>query len=253
VSVLLTRSLEDARELRPLLEEQGAEVLAMPAIKRVPPLDWGPADRALRSLSRFNWLAFTSRQAVQSVANRLAELGADPALTSSTRVAASGPATFAAVEKAGWRVDCFADQGGAKALADALINAGDLHGCTILLPGSDLIRPVLRDALAMAGAIVETVTVYRTIQPAPDGAALGALRSGRIGVVVLASPSAVRNLADLVDPEALRKTCLVCIGATTAAAVAERGLQTASTAQEPTAPGLLDAVLGLGEELLCRE
>src|SRR5438270_9085301 len=71
VTVLLTRALEDAQELRPLLEEHGAKVLAMPAIKRVPPRDWGPADQALRSLSGFDWLAFTSRHAVRAVAARL--------------------------------------------------------------------------------------------------------------------------------------------------------------------------------------
>jgi uroporphyrinogen-III synthase len=177
-------------------------------------------------------------------------LGLDPALSPSTRVAASGPATSRAVESAGWNVDCLANEGGAKALGEALTNCSNLDGSRVLLPGSDLMRPVLRDELTEAGAVVETVTVYRTIQPAPDGTALSALRSGRIDVVILASPSAVRNLTSLADRDVLASTCLVCIGNTTAGALSDRGLRAAATAKEPSAQGLLEAVLSLEGEFV---
>jgi uroporphyrinogen-III synthase len=248
IRVLLTRSLEDAQQLRPLLEEEGAEVVALPAIQRLPPLDWTPADDALRSLHRFDWLAFTSRHAVRGVSDRLPEIGLAAALPPDLRIAASGPASSSAVERAGWRVDCLAEAGGAQPLAGALIGIG-VTGSRILVPGSDLMRPELRNRLHEAGASVETVTVYRTIQAEPDHEALAALRNGRIDLIVLASPSAVRNLMNLVDREAVSGARLVCIGETTAHAVEERGLQVAATAHRPSPEGLLGAILSVAGEV----
>jgi uroporphyrinogen III methyltransferase / synthase len=246
VGVLLTRALEDAQQLRPLLEKEGAIVSALPAIQRVPPPDWGPVDDALRTLHRYDWLAFTSRHAVHGVSSRLSEIGVAAALPPSVKVAASGPATSGAIVAAGWRADCLAEAGGAQALAEGLAAVG-VRSSRILVPGSDLMRPALRDLLTAAGAIVETVTVYRTIPPERNSAALEGLRHGQIDIIVLASPSAVRNLMELAGREVVAKARLVCIGQTTARAVEESGLQVAATADMPSAEGLLEAVMKVAE------
>jgi uroporphyrinogen-III synthase len=109
------------------------------------------------------------------------------------------------------------------------------------------VRPALRDLLTATGAIVETVTVYRTIPPERNSAALEELRQGQIDIIVLASPSAVRNLMELAGREVVAKARLVCIGQTTARAVEERELQVASTADTPSAEGLLEAVMKVAE------
>ena len=83
--ILITRRSEQAGPLVDALSALGATVVEVPLVAREPPADGAPLDDALARLAGYGWLAFTSANAVEAVAERLARTGV--ALPSSVRVA----------------------------------------------------------------------------------------------------------------------------------------------------------------------
>ena len=69
--VLVTRPREQAAELVELLESLGAEAIEAPMIRLLPPNDYGPLDDACRDIGRFDWIVFSSANAVDSFIGRL--------------------------------------------------------------------------------------------------------------------------------------------------------------------------------------
>lgn len=243
--MLITRAVHDVRKLRRPLLRLGARVVSMPTIAIAPPEDFGPLDAALRNLERYDWIVFASRHAVAAIFTRLAVLHLPPIIPPGLRVAAVGPETAAALHRFRVHVDVQPTSASARALATALHDEVDRKW--ILLPASDIARPELRQGLEVVGGFVNEVTAYRTVLPRDvDPAPLEMLREGKIDVVALASPSALRNLVALVkDVDILRGTKLACIGATTAAEVRVYGLEPAAVATRHTLSGLVDAIVEL--------
>ena len=69
--VLVTRSREQAPELVELLELNGAEAIEAPVLRIGPPADPGPLERAAASARSFDWIVFTSTNAVASFVSRV--------------------------------------------------------------------------------------------------------------------------------------------------------------------------------------
>ena len=89
-SVVVTRPLEQARTLIDALEHHGAGVLAVPTIAIEPPDDGGARlHEAARNVSEFDWIVFTSENAV----DRLLQAVGDARHMGAARVAAIGEGT----------------------------------------------------------------------------------------------------------------------------------------------------------------
>jgi uroporphyrinogen III methyltransferase/synthase len=226
----------------------GAEVVCLPTIAIRHTTESGQVENVLNRLGTFDWIAFTSRNAVRAVFTWL-EAQHGWAL-SGVKVAAVGPAT--ADELRRWNVtpDCIPAEASGEALAAALTGIR-ISGASVLLPLGDLAGDHLQRALESAGADVTAIQVYETVPAEPtDTAALEALVAGSINVVALASPSAFRNLITIpVDGigDALRRTDLVAIGPTTEAAIRASGFVPGAVAAQHTTDGLVNAIVGLYE------
>lgn len=233
---LVTRRKEQSGGLAALLREAGAEVLEAPAIAIAPPEDARPLDAALARLGEFDWIAFTSANAVRAVAERA------PAALRWPRVASVGPATTHAIEEAlNRRADLEPAAGfRAEALAQALIAVG-VAGKRILLPLSDRARDTLEAALREAGARVERVTAYRTLAPAGAAEALRAALDRGFDLVLFASPSAIENVVALLGDGA-RGLQAGVIGPVTREAAVTAGLDVRVVAEPSTAEGLVAAL-----------
>ncbi|MBV9282724.1 MAG: uroporphyrinogen-III synthase [Chloroflexi bacterium] len=241
--VLVTRAREDSAALRSSLEELGAAVIELPTVVIEPPEDPGPLDAAVGELSACDWIVFTSRNAVRAVLPRLP----GGMLPAGLRVAAVGPSTVRELGLHGIAADCVPEEATSGALADALIGLG-VMGARVLIPAGNLARPDLGKRLRDASAEVREVVAYRTVRPRDvDPGALASLWQGAIDAVALASPSALRNLIELLEGDVgpLQATRLVCIGPTTAATVKESGLTPAAVAEEHTLDGLVRAIATL--------
>jgi uroporphyrinogen III methyltransferase/synthase len=251
--VVVTRAAEQAQELVRELESLGAEVLPLPTIAFREAEDSAALDEALRGVSQFDWILFTSRNAVKFFAKRCRALGLDPSKLQSDgpRIATVGPATAKAAREEGFRVYWIASWFRGEALARELRE--DVAGKEVLLPRSDRAADELPAALRAAGAAVRDVVAYRTVAPdASDGDALARIRNGEADVIAFASPSAFHHFVDLAGadklPDLAQRVKFAAIGPTTAGAIRETGLAVQIEAEEATSAGLARAIANYFEQ-----
>ncbi len=142
--LVVTRRPEQSGELSRALTDLGAEVVELPTIAIAPPADCGPLDDALRRLASFDWLVFTSANAVAAVRDRLAALGLAPPAPA-PRGASVGEATTAACREALPWLE-LALQPERDFRAEGLLQAFeavDVRGASMLVPLSERARDVL--------------------------------------------------------------------------------------------------------------
>ena len=237
--VLVTRAAEQAAGLSERLAALGALPVEIPTIRAVPLVDNSELDTALADLGRFDWMAFSSANAVRFVFDRLSAAGADARALHPVRVAAMGNATAAALAERGISADFIPERSDSDGFADGLARLG-VSGARILIPRSDLADRRLPDRLRRAGAVVSEITAYRTEKPESSRPALAAALDAGLDAATFASASAVSNLIALMDGDIRRLdgVAIACIGRATAAAAGELGLKVDIVAQTPSAEAL---------------
>ncbi len=151
VRVIVTRAKEQSAELIDMLEAAGAEVVAVPVIQTVPPEDKSGIDRAVASLSSYDYAVFTSVNSIKFLLLRMDEMGKGPEDLKGLRIVAVGPKTAAALGKNGLKADIIADESRAEGIVLAL-SGEDIRGKKFLYPRAEVAREVLPEALRAAGA-----------------------------------------------------------------------------------------------------
>src|SRR5579875_2597834 len=99
--VLVTRARAQAEGLMGLLRRAGASPVLFPAIAVEPAVDYTALDAALAAPTRYDWIVFTSANAVTYVERRLRVNGRDWSALSRLKVAAVGPKVAAALAERG--------------------------------------------------------------------------------------------------------------------------------------------------------
>lgn len=240
--VLVTRTRDQASQLSAALRAHGAEPVACPLIATAPPLDWNPLDAAIRNLGAYDWVVFTSANGVDGFFRRLWLAGLDARALSEVRISAIGPATAEALAARGIRADLVPDEYVAEAVAEAM---GDVRGQRVLLPRADIARPALAERLARAGARVDEVVAYRTVQP--DGLATRLREAAQnVDVITFTSSSTVRHFVAALGEEARAvadRAVVACIGPITAKTAQDFGVVPQIVAREYTVDGLVRALV----------
>jgi len=244
--IVVTRTRQQASDLRRMLDDLGAETLEAPTIELAPPEDWSAVDTTLRDLSPYDWLVLTSANGVEAVAQRLDALGLDARHLVGPRIAVIGDATAQALRsRLGIRADLMPKQFVAEALAKELIAQCPVKGKRFLLLRADIARPALHRLLADAGAKVTELTVYRTqLAPALPDHVLDALRAGEVDWVTFTSSSTARNMVTLLGRERslLDNIKIASIGPITSDTLRELELRITTEAVTSNIPGLVDAI-----------
>lgn len=254
VRVVVTRAAHQAETTVAAFEDAGARVALLPLLEVVPPEDPGPFETAVRDLSRFDWIAFTSSNAVAAVFDRLAPSGGSASLPEGVRLASVGGATSDALRERGVepaRIEVEAEESRAEGLAEALLTrlGADGDGARILLPQAADARPTLERALSAGGAVPLRVDAYaKRVPPDARERALdlfGARHPGGFGWVTFTSPSIARAFAGLWNdwPNRRRGLFAVSIGPVTSAALRELGVTPAAEAETPGDDGMVAAVV----------
>ena len=249
--VLVTRTRSQASTLSSRLAEMGAFPIEVPTIDvRLQP-DSRELTNALASAAQFDWIAFTSANAIQAVMDGLARSGRDTRALHGIKVAVIGPASAAALARYGIMANLVADTATSAGLASAMIESG-ITGSRVLLPRSDIAGSVLPDRLRSRGALVEEVVCYRTLVPESSRRLVRETLREEVDAVTFTSSSTVRNLLRLLENDVamLDSVCIACIGPVTAATAGRLGLKVDIVAQDHTVDGL---VAGLVERLGTRE
>ena len=250
--VLVTRPREQAAELVDRLEAVGAEAIEAPMIRIAPPDDYGPLDEACARINTFDWVIFSSANAVDAFFERLLGGPQDLRALRGVKLCAVGPATAERIARHGLKVDLTPAEYRAEAVVRALSDAGTVRGARVLLPHADIGREIVADELRKQGAEVTEVVAYRTVMVEPEREGeldiYRMLLERRLDVVTFTSASAVRGFVRLVGAEPaadlLRTTVVASIGPVTAEAATQYNIQTTVMPAQYTIPGLVDAIVG---------
>ena len=237
----VTRAREQAGTLSQSLHALGADVIELPTIEIRPAPDYTALDRAIASLSTYDWLLFTSTNGVRFFLDRLDASAADLRAIRG-RICAIGPATREALERFHLKVDVMAEQYVAEGLLTAL-SAHDLSGARVLIARAAVARDTLPAELTRRGAHVDVVEAYWTLPPDDLAQRATALLARQPHWITFTSSSTARNLVNAVGPNALQNVRTASIGPITSATLRELGVPVAIEATTFTVPGLIEAIL----------
>ena len=243
--IVVTRATSQAGSLRGVLASLGAEVLELPAL-RVVPLDPEPLREALDRIADYDWVVFTSQNAVAFLWESLRVARRDARWLAGRKIACVGRATAESLLARGIDADVVPDRFVAEGVLEELDERDDVRGTRVLYVAAEGARDVLPDGLTERGCRVDVVPVYRT---SADGAGAGALRdalaAGRVDAVTFASASAVRGFIDAVGADLARRAPAVSIGPVTSDAVKAAGIPLGAEATEASIDALAAATVQL--------
>jgi uroporphyrinogen III methyltransferase / synthase len=245
--VLVPRTKEQAGAVSARLRAHGAVPEEVPTIAVEPPRTPQQMERAVRGLvtGRYQWVAFTSVNAVRAVREKLEEYGLDARAFAGVKVAAVGEQTGRALAEFGIKPDLIPE---GEQSGEGLARAWQPYDSAldpinrVLLPRADIATETLVARLTELGWEAEDVTAYRTVRAAPPPAPIReAIKGGGFDAVLFTSSSTVRNLIGIAGkPHAV--TVIAVIGPQTARTAAEYGLRVDVQAPKPSATALVDAL-----------
>jgi uroporphyrinogen III methyltransferase/synthase len=229
-TVLVPRTKDQAGEMSERLTAHGALPIEVPTIAVEPPRSPAQMERAVKGLvdGRYQWVVFTSTNAVRAVWEKFGEFGLDARAFSGVKIACVGEAT--------------ADRVRAFGISPELVPSGEQSSLglldefppydsvfdpvnRVLLPRADIATETLAEGLRERGWEIEDVTAYRTVRAAPPPAATREMiKTGGFDAVCFTSSSTVRNLVGIAGKPHAR-TIVACIGPKTAETAAEFGLR----------------------------
>jgi uroporphyrinogen III methyltransferase/synthase len=252
--VLIPRTQDQAGPILPLLRRHGAVPMEVATISVEPPRTPQQIDRAIHGLvsGRYEWIGFTSVNAVRAIREKLSEYGLDARSFAGLKVAAVGESTIASLIEFGVRPDLMPQTEHTTA---ALLEDWPVYDSLtdpinrVFLPRADIATDTLVAGLAELGWEVEDVTAYRTVRAAPPAAETReAIKTGGFDAVMFTSSSTVRNLVGIAG-KPHHSTIVACIGPQTAKTAEEHGLRVDVLAETSTLPALVEALALHGESL----
>jgi uroporphyrinogen III methyltransferase / synthase len=246
-TVLVPRTKDQAGEMSDRLTSYGALPVEVPTIAVEPPRSPAQMERAVKGLvdGRFQWVVFTSTNAVRAVWEKFGEFGLDARAFSGVKIACVGEST--------------ADRVRAFGISPELVPAGEQSSLgllddfppydsifdpvnRVLLPRADIATETLAEGLRERGWEIEDVTAYRTVRAAPPPASTREMiKTGGFDAVCFTSSSTVRNLVGIAGKPHAR-TIIACIGPKTAETAAEFGLRVDVQPETAAIGPLVDAL-----------
>ncbi|MCX2927279.1 uroporphyrinogen-III synthase [Streptomyces sp. NEAU-W12] len=249
--VLVPRTKEQAASLSDQLRSYGAVPHEVPTIAVEPPRTPQQMERAVKGLvtGRYEWIAFTSVNAVKAVREKFEEYGLDARAFAGIKVAAVGEQTANALIAFGVKPDLVpsGEQSAAGLLEDwppydPVFDPID----RVFLPRADIATETLVAGLIELGWEVDDVTAYRTVRASPPPAETReAIKGGGFDAVLFTSSSTVRNLVGIAG-KPHNVTVIACIGPATAKTAEEHGLRVDVMAPEPSVHKLAEALADFG-------
>jgi len=237
--ILVTRTRQQASKLTEKLESHGAEVLEFPTIKISPPTDnFQSLDAAIKNLSDFDWIIFTSANGVEKFFDRLKFFKLDARIFYKAKVAAIGKATAEKLADCGIIADLVPAEFRAEGLIAALKDK--VAGQKILLARAEVARNILPLELENFGAEVTIANAYKTESTDAD---FSKFADKQIDLVTFTSSSTVENFVTAIGEDFLHKVKTAAIGPVTAQSLKKFGVEADIVAKEFTIEGLVKAIL----------
>jgi uroporphyrinogen III methyltransferase / synthase len=229
-TVLVPRTKDQAGEMSEKLVSHGALPIEVPTIAVEPPRSPAQMERAVKGLvdGRYQWVVFTSTNAVRAVWDKFNEFGLDARAFSGVKIACVGQSTAERVRAFGIEPELVpSGEQSSLGLLDEFPPYDDVFDPVnrVLLPRADIATETLAEGLRDRGWEIEDVTAYRTVRAAPPPAdTREMIKTGGFDAVCFTSSSTVRNLVGIAGKPHAR-TIVACIGPKTAETAAEFGLR----------------------------
>jgi uroporphyrinogen III methyltransferase/synthase len=249
--VLVPRTKEQSATLSASLRHYGGVPEEVPTISVEPPRNPQQMDKAVRGLveGRYEWIAFTSVNAVKAVREKFEDYGLDARAFSGLKIAAVGDKTAQAIAAWGLRADLVpsGEQSAAGLLEDWPEYDEQLDPINrVFLPRADIATENLVAGLIDLGWECDDVTAYRTVRAAPPPAPTrDAIKTGKFDAVVFTSSSTVRNLVGIAG-KPHPSTVIAVIGPATAKTAEEHGLRVDVMSPKPDVNVLVEALADFG-------
>ncbi|HSL08181.1 MAG TPA: bifunctional uroporphyrinogen-III C-methyltransferase/uroporphyrinogen-III synthase [Pseudonocardiaceae bacterium] len=245
--VLVPRTKEQAGVMSERLGVHGAVPVEVPTISVEPPRSPAQMERAVKGLvdGRYQWVVFTSTNAVRAVWEKFHEFGLDARAFAGVKIACVGEATAERVRAMGIVPELLpsGEQSSDGLLADFppfddILDPVD----RVLLPRADIATETLAAGLRDRGWEIDDVTAYRTVRAAPPPAETREMiKTGGFDAVCFTSSSTVRNLVGIAGKPHAR-TIVACIGPATAETAVEFGLRVDVQPEVAQVSALVDAL-----------
>jgi uroporphyrinogen III methyltransferase / synthase len=250
LTILVACSVKKMAEFVSGLHAMGATVLPFPVIEAKAIDDTKLLDRSLESLSEYDWILFTSAYGVRFFMQRLNERAVDGISRTMPRLCAIGPATAAELKEFGYDASLIAERFLAEGVLDALTKyhggIQNMAGKRILLPRALKARELLPTALAEAGAQVDVIPCYQTVQGQIDPDVLLRLKNKDPDLIVFTSSSTISYLFETLGLEVgkrlLSHSTVAVLGPVIANTAKSYGKSPEIIPSESTAAALIEAI-----------
>ncbi len=245
--IVVTRARAQASMLVDKITELGGEAVEFPTIYIEKEDNFLALHNALANIKQYEWLIFTSVNAVNIFFEELRKVNIDIRHLQGLKICAIGPATREVLEDKGIIVDTMPDEYRAEGIIEELkhkIKPGEW----VLLPRARGARSLLPEAIKSFGAQVNEIFLYKAIaEKRVSQSMLEEIWEGNIDYITFTSSSTVDNFINIVGLDnALRinkKTKIACIGPITAQTAEKAGFTIDVSAKDYTIDGLVTAVV----------
>lgn len=228
------------------LRAQGASPVVAPMINFAPTEDAPALESALAALAagEFDWMTVTSATTVDVLSAWRARV------PESTKIAAVGETTAAALVAAGYKVDLVpTEENSARGLLAewTTVTAGAIP-LRVLTLRSEIAKPLITRGLTRIGHQVRSVVAYRTVGVPVDEKVVREVAGGRIQVILVTSGSVAMQVREQLGPIP-ESTIVACIGPRTAKDARAAGLRVDVISDEQSAPALIATIVRAAREL----
>ena len=249
--VVVTRTRKQASALTRRLMQLGADVLEIPTIRIVPlPLNETQQSKLKAFSNHFDWLVFTSPNAVEIFFSEFFKIAPDIRDLGSVKIAAVGPATAKKLADLHLHIDLQPEIFTAEKLGEAF-SRDIVSSMRLCLPQGRLADPGLAGHLRANDGSIEEWTLYDT-QPEPEDPTGVRARYIREGAhwITFTSSSTVENWHGLklqpISGAPIPKA--ISMGPVTSTTLNKLGYEIAAEARESTIDSLVETICNLSIE-----
>ncbi|MGD0784940.1 MAG: uroporphyrinogen-III C-methyltransferase [Sedimentisphaerales bacterium] len=241
--ILITRDSDGNAELACKLAARGARAIEYPAFKIQDLTDSEEFKGAVKEITNFDWVFFTSPRGVKLFFAALDKLNKDARVFGAAKIACIGSQTAAELDNFGIKADFTPEIFTSVEFAKSFIKEHNPAGKKILLSRSALANNELTEKLIAAGAKVTQVSIYSAEKIKNDVSSLARqFKADEIDWITFASSFAVKCFFEDFDSKGLRKVKIASIGPTTTDTLKKNGITPAVEPAEHTIDGLIDAM-----------
>jgi len=244
--ILITRSLDTAKETTKIFEDFGASVFLFPALDFQPVANCPGFDDLVKLKEKIDFIIFTSVNTVIFFDRRLKSSGADLKYDK-IRVITVGKKTASVCEKLNIPIGYISPHQNAKCLVEYFKKA-DIKGKLVLYPCSNLANNFLPNTLSSMGATVKAFVLYENSIPSEEiiKKYIDNLGNADYDWVVFTSPSSFRNFLTITKEHKIKNVLrdnIVSIGETTSAEILNNNYVPFITSSENSIDGIIESMI----------